>query len=274
MPAPRACPRRRRCGRGGECRRSGESGRARPASSDRDRPERGRERRAPPPRHRPCRSLRLPTAAPRQAPARARRQPRSGPATSRSACRPGRRPSWAGARGLGHAVFCPSHPVMPTVTPASGPLTLVLLSGGLDSAVLAAHEAQSGTVLPVYVSTGLAWEALELAMVERLLAHQALGGRVRPLTRVEFTMRDVYPPTHWAVRGEPPAYDTPDEDVYLAGRNVVLLSKAGVVAAMHRAHRIAHRTAGREPVSGCAALVLSSDAGRPDAGPRSSRSTW
>jgi len=128
---------------------------------------------------------------------------------------------------------------MRTVTPASGPLTLVLLSGGLDSAVLAAHEAQSGTVLPVYVSSGLAWEALELAMVEHLLSHQALAGRVRPLMRVEVTMRDVYPPSHWAVRGEPPSYDTPDEDVYLAGRNVVLLSKAGVVAAMHRAHRIA-----------------------------------
>ena len=25
------------------------------------------------------------------------------------------------------------------------------------------------------------------------------------------------PPTHWALRGEPPAFDTPDEDVYLTG---------------------------------------------------------
>jgi 7-cyano-7-deazaguanine synthase len=41
-------------------------------------------------------------------------------------------------------------------------------------------------------------------------------------------MRDVYPPTHWAVRGEPPGFDTPDEDVYLEGRNIVLLTKAGV----------------------------------------------
>ena len=52
-------------------------------------------------------------------------------------------------------------------------------------------------------------------------------------------MRDVYPPTHWAIRGVPPAYDTPDEDVYLAGRNLVLLTKAGVVAAKAKAHRIA-----------------------------------
>ena len=117
--------------------------------------------------------------------------------------------------------------------------TLVLLSGGLDSAVLAAHEAQSARVLPVYVSVGLAWEDAEVAMVTELLRARVFTDRTEPLTRVEFTMRDVYPPTHWAIRGEPPAYDTPDEDVYLTGRNLVLLTKAGVVAARNGAHRIA-----------------------------------
>ena len=117
--------------------------------------------------------------------------------------------------------------------------TVVLLSGGLDSAVLAAHEAQTARVLPVYVSVGLAWEPAEIAMVERLLQAPVFTGNVDPLTRADFTMRDVYPPTHWAIRGEPPAYDTPDEDVYLTGRNLVLLTKAGVVAARHGAHRIA-----------------------------------
>jgi 7-cyano-7-deazaguanine synthase len=117
--------------------------------------------------------------------------------------------------------------------------TLVLLSGGLDSAVLAAHEAQTARVLPVYVSVGLAWEPAEIAMVDRLLQAPVFTGNVDPLTRVDFTMRDVYPPMHWAIRGEPPAYDTPDADVYLTGRNLVLLTKAGVVAARHAAHRIA-----------------------------------
>jgi 7-cyano-7-deazaguanine synthase len=117
--------------------------------------------------------------------------------------------------------------------------SLVLLSGGLDSAVLAAHEAQDARVLPVYVSVGLAWEDAEVAMVERLLASPAYAGKVDPLARVSFTMRDVYSPTHWAIRGVPPAYDTPDEDVYLVGRNLVLLTKAGVVASKAKAHRIA-----------------------------------
>lgn len=117
--------------------------------------------------------------------------------------------------------------------------TVVLLSGGLDSAVLAAHEAQMAAVQPVYVSVGLAWEDAEVAMVERLLASSAFGSNVAPLSRMSFTMRDVYAPTHWAIRGVPPAYDTPDEDVYLVGRNLVLLTKAGVVASKLKADRIA-----------------------------------
>ena len=51
-------------------------------------------------------------------------------------------------------------------------------------------------------------------------------------------MRDVYPPTHWAIRGEPPGFDTPDEDVYLEGRNVVLLTKAAVFMARARLARV------------------------------------
>ena len=44
-------------------------------------------------------------------------------------------------------------------------------------------------------------------------------------------MRDVYPSEHWAVRGEAPGFDTPDEDVYIDGRNLVLLAKASVYMA-------------------------------------------
>ena len=44
-------------------------------------------------------------------------------------------------------------------------MTIVLLSGGLDSAVLLAQEARAGAVLPVYVSVGLAWEAAEQRML-------------------------------------------------------------------------------------------------------------
>src|SRR5690242_13590682 len=116
--------------------------------------------------------------------------------------------------------------------------TVVLLSGGLDSAVLAAHEARAARIVPVYVGVGLSWEDAEAAMVERLLQSAAFRN-ADPPARVSFTMRDVYSPGHWAIRGVPPAYDTPDEDVYLAGRNLVLLTKAGVIAAKVGADRIA-----------------------------------
>jgi 7-cyano-7-deazaguanine synthase len=48
----------------------------------------------------------------------------------------------------------------------------------------------------------------------------------------------VYPPTHWAIRGAPPGFDTPDEDVYLEGRNIVLLTKAAVFMARARLARV------------------------------------
>ena len=115
----------------------------------------------------------------------------------------------------------------------------VLCSGGLDSAVLVAHEARTARVQPVYVSAGLAWEDEELALVHRLLASPPYQPDVAPLASLSVAVGDIYPPAHWALRGTPPAYDTPDEDVYLPGRNVMLLSKTAVLCATRGIHRIA-----------------------------------
>lgn len=111
--------------------------------------------------------------------------------------------------------------------------TAVLFSGGLDSAVLLAEVALAGgpPVTAIYISVGFAWEAEERAMAARLFGSSLLAGRIAPLVELRFDMRDVFPASHWAVRGEPPAFDTPDEDVYLDGRNVILLSKAAVYLA-------------------------------------------
>jgi 7-cyano-7-deazaguanine synthase len=116
--------------------------------------------------------------------------------------------------------------------------TAVLLSAGLDSAVLAASEARASRVVPIYVSAGLAWEAGELDAIERLLEAPAFR-ELEPLARLTFTVRDLYPATHWALVGSPPGFDTPDEDVYLAGRNVILLSKSAIYCARHGIARIA-----------------------------------
>ena len=90
----------------------------------------------------------------------------------------------------------------------------------------------------MYVSVGLAWEAAERAVVSRLLARAPLDGHVRPVVSLNVDMRDVYAGAHWAVQGHPPAYHTPDEDVYLPGRNVVLLSKAAVYCAAAKIGRL------------------------------------
>ena len=122
------------------------------------------------------------------------------------------------------------------------PSTLVLLSGGLDSAVLLAHEARARRVWPVYVKVGLAWEALELAMVERLLAHPAPAGRASAAVDAwsspcaTSTRRRTGP----FAASRPPT-TRPDEDVYLTGRNLVLLAKAGVTGRL-RSGRSASRS--------------------------------
>jgi 7-cyano-7-deazaguanine synthase len=120
------------------------------------------------------------------------------------------------------------------------PRTAVLFSGGLDSAVLLARErAEGGDVHPIYVGAGLAWEAAERRAAARLLAGAPFAGRVAPLAALSLDMTDVYTTSHWAVAGTPPAYDTPDEDVYLLGRNLTLIAKAGTWCARHHIERLA-----------------------------------
>jgi 7-cyano-7-deazaguanine synthase len=126
--------------------------------------------------------------------------------------------------------------------------TAVLLSGGLDSAVLLAEEAAvQENVQPMYVKVGLAWEDAELTMVERFLGSTRFAHPVARLVSLGVDMRDVYAATHWAIEGRPPGYHTPDEDVYLPGRNVILLGKAGVYCAAAGIDRIVLGTLGHNP---------------------------
>src|SRR4029077_12661002 len=104
-----------------------------------------------------------------------------------------------------------------------------------------------GEIYPVYVSVGLAWEAAERTIVSRFLERAPLGSRIGALVSLSVDMRDVYAATHWAMAGRPPAYHTPDEDVYLPGRNVVLLGKAAVYCAAARIDRLVIGTLAHNP---------------------------
>jgi 7-cyano-7-deazaguanine synthase len=125
--------------------------------------------------------------------------------------------------------------------------TAVLFSGGLDSTVLLAVEAARGEVQPIYVSVGLAWEQAERTIVSHLLARAPFLGRTRPLTTLSVDVRDVYAATHWALEGKAPGYHTPDEDVYLPGRNIILLGKAGVYCAAANIDRLVMGTLAHNP---------------------------
>ncbi len=132
----------------------------------------------------------------------------------------------------------------------------MLFSAGLDSAVLLADaiatRGDGDTVQAVHVSVGFAWEPEERAMAARLLAAPPYAARIGPPALLAFDMRDIFPDTHWAVAGTPPAFDTPDEDVFLDGRNVILTSKVAVFIARralptHRSARLLMGTLAGNP---------------------------
>jgi 7-cyano-7-deazaguanine synthase len=131
--------------------------------------------------------------------------------------------------------------------PVGPPSVAVLVSGGLDSAVLLAQALQSrAAVHPLYVHCGLFWEPAELDHLRRFLAAVAAPA-LRPLHVLEMPVRDLYPP-HWSITGEgTPGADTPDEAVFLPGRNVLLLSKAILWCHLHNVPELALAPLGSNP---------------------------
>lgn len=112
-----------------------------------------------------------------------------------------------------------------------GPVA-VLCSGGLDSAVLLVDLARrTGRAVPLFVRAGHPWEDAERAALARFLT-AAAEPRVAAIRDLALPMADVYGP-HWSMTGVgPPGWDAPDQAVELPGRNLVLLAKALVVAAI------------------------------------------
>ncbi len=101
----------------------------------------------------------------------------------------------------------------------------VLVSGGLDSAILLAEAVRAyPAVFPVSVRAGLFWERVEREHLDRFL-RAIRAPNLRALTVLEQPVADVYG-SHWSVSGDAvPGADTPDEAVFLPGRNVLLLAK-------------------------------------------------
>jgi 7-cyano-7-deazaguanine synthase len=123
----------------------------------------------------------------------------------------------------------------------------VLASGGLDSAILVAHLAsEERDVTPMYVRFGLAWEDVELRHLKRFLASLP-NPNVRPLIVLDLPVADIYG-AHWSMTGQDvPDDDSPDEAVYLPGRNLLLLAKSSVWCALNGIPSIALGTLAANP---------------------------
>jgi 7-cyano-7-deazaguanine synthase len=110
----------------------------------------------------------------------------------------------------------------------------ILLSGGLDSCVLAAVLAQRAKeVHPVYVRSGLLWEKVELHWVKRFLA--AISSKAfKPIKEIRLPLADVYD-SHWSMTGNRvPDHLSDDQEMYLPGRNLILLAKTSLYCALNQ----------------------------------------
>jgi 7-cyano-7-deazaguanine synthase len=117
----------------------------------------------------------------------------------------------------------PTHDARPV---PGGRSLAVLVSGGLDSAILVAESLQAYThVYPLYVRSRLSWEEVEQNHLRRFLEAIRRPG-LEPLHVLALPVADLYG-NHWSITGRSvPDADSPDEAVFLPGRNVLLLSKA------------------------------------------------
>src|SRR5436190_8777276 len=98
----------------------------------------------------------------------------------------------------------------------------VLASGGLDSSILIGHLLRQGRrVQPFYIRTGLVWQAEELPALSRFLAAIATNNLAKLLV-LNLPLADLYD-GHWSLTGQgAPRADSPDEAVFLPGRNALL----------------------------------------------------
>ena len=123
----------------------------------------------------------------------------------------------------------------------------VLASGGLDSAILVGDLVSQGRdVTPIYVRFGLAWEDVEVIHLRRFLASLPASG-AKPLIVLDLPVADIYG-MHWSVVGQDvPDDNSPDEAVYLPGRNLLLLAKSSVWCALNGIPTIALGTLAANP---------------------------
>lgn len=117
----------------------------------------------------------------------------------------------------------------------------------MDSSILLGQLLNCGhTVQPFYIQSGLIWQPAELHSLRRVLA--AIDQlRLRSLIVLDLPLADIYA-NHWSVTGiGVPAADSPDEAVYLPGRNPLLIIKAALWCRLNGIHQLALAPIGSNP---------------------------
>lgn len=105
--------------------------------------------------------------------------------------------------------------------------TAVLVSGGLDSAILLAEmvEKKIPKVYPIFIRCGLHWENTELVYLKKF-TNAIKSKNLENLIILDVPVGDLYK-NHWSLTAQNvPDLNTPDEAVFLPGRNVLLTAKA------------------------------------------------
>jgi 7-cyano-7-deazaguanine synthase len=105
---------------------------------------------------------------------------------------------------------------------------------------------QGQLVHPIYIRSGLVWQAAELTALRRFLAAVATD-KLRELVLLDVPLGDLYD-GHWSVTGRnTPAADSPDEAVFLPGRNALLVVKAAIWCQLRGIGQLALAPLGTSP---------------------------
>lgn len=115
----------------------------------------------------------------------------------------------------------------------------VLTSGGVESSALVRlYLSRSGRVFPLYVRHGFRWEKAELHWLRKWLARMR-SPRLEALTVLDSPLKPLYESRgaaapsrgryHWSFGGgKVPGWRSRDQAVFLPGRNLLLVTLAGL----------------------------------------------
>lgn len=108
----------------------------------------------------------------------------------------------------------------------------VLASGGLDSSVLLAEEAEKGKIVyPIFIRAGLCFEEEQFQALRKFL--KKIGKKnIRPITELFLPVQSFFPKNHWALTGKKiPPLNSPTGSCYLPGWTLLMLAPTFVFAA-------------------------------------------